>query len=149
MYYVNTFSAAGTGTRRSPAISSQSMPVQENGDKITATLSSGATVVVLLWGATVISWKTPAPWSNEIIERFFVSSKSAMDGSKPVCLSIKTSYQAFILCPGRSEVASQSCSRSLVQRLSKSTKYFRLMGLLDRRNGHIRERRLRRRTVFP
>ena len=65
------------------------MPTQQSGDKIIATLPGGATVVVLLWGATVISWKAASPGSHEITERFFVSSKSAMDGSKPVRLGIR------------------------------------------------------------
>lgn len=60
------------------------MPVVETGDKISASLANGASVDVLLWGATVISWKSAAPGSSEIKERFFVSSKSALDGSKPV-----------------------------------------------------------------
>ena len=47
-------------------------------------IAQGASAQVLLYGATVISWKSPS--SSEIVpqERFFVSSKSALDGSKPV-----------------------------------------------------------------
>ncbi|KAF8314769.1 glucose-6-phosphate 1-epimerase [Clavulina sp. PMI_390] len=60
------------------------MPVEQIGDKVVAALPGGSSVEVLLWGATVISWKAPAPGSTDIKERFFVSSKAALDGSKPV-----------------------------------------------------------------
>lgn len=47
--------------------------------------SQGASAQVLLYGATVVSWKSPSSSESGVLqERLFVSSKSALDGSKPV-----------------------------------------------------------------
>jgi len=47
--------------------------------------SQGASAQVLLYGATVVSWKSPSSSVGDVPqERLFVSSKSALDGSKPV-----------------------------------------------------------------
>jgi hypothetical protein len=47
--------------------------------------SQGASAQVLLYGATVVSWKSPSSSEGGVPqERLFVSSKSALDGSKPV-----------------------------------------------------------------
>jgi glucose-6-phosphate 1-epimerase len=49
----------------------------------------GASVEVLHYGATVISWKTGG------VERLFVSSKAALDGSKPVRGGIPVVFPCF------------------------------------------------------
>ena len=47
--------------------------------------SQGASAQILLYGATVVSWKSPSSSEGGVPqERLFVSSKSALDGSKPV-----------------------------------------------------------------
>jgi glucose-6-phosphate 1-epimerase len=44
----------------------------------------GSTVEILLYGASVISWKAPSATIAQPTERLFVSSKAALDGSKAV-----------------------------------------------------------------
>lgn len=39
---------------------------------------------VLLYGATVVSWKSKGPNDAEPVEHLFLSSKAALDGSKAV-----------------------------------------------------------------
>ena len=55
----------------------------------------GPSVEILLYGATVISWKAASPNNSEIKERFFVSSKAALDGSKPVRGGIPVVFPCF------------------------------------------------------
>ena len=50
---------------------------------------------ILYYGATVVSWKSPSPASVDIKERLFVSSKAAVDGSKPVRGGIPVVFPAF------------------------------------------------------
>jgi D-hexose-6-phosphate mutarotase len=39
---------------------------------------------ILLYGATVVSWKSPSNTNPEPIPRLFVSTHALLDGSKPV-----------------------------------------------------------------
>lgn len=55
----------------------------------------GASTEILLYGATVISWKAPSPLDPAPIERLFVSSKAALDGSKPVRGGIPVVFPCF------------------------------------------------------
>ena len=48
-----------------------------------------------MYGATVISWKSPSVASPDVKERFFVSAKAALDGSKPVRGGIPVVFPAF------------------------------------------------------
>ena len=50
---------------------------------------------MLLYGATVISWKSPSKSSNEPLERLFLSSKALLDGSKPVRGGIPIVFPCF------------------------------------------------------
>lgn len=50
---------------------------------------------MLLYGATVIAWKTGTLSNPEPIERLFVSSKAALDGSKPVRGGIPIVFPCF------------------------------------------------------
>ena len=50
---------------------------------------------VLHYGATVISWKSPDAAGGEPLERLFVSSKAALDGSKPVRGGIPIVFPVF------------------------------------------------------
>ncbi|KAF8140254.1 galactose mutarotase-like domain-containing protein [Boletus edulis] len=67
------------------------MPVQQADDRLILTHPNGSSVEVLLYGATVISWKT----GTEPVERLFVSSKAALDGSKPVRGGIPIVFPCF------------------------------------------------------
>lgn len=73
------------------------MPVLslENGSKLRLEHPKGASAEVLLYGATVISWKAPNPEDTETSERLFVSSKAALDGSKPVRGGIPVVFPCF------------------------------------------------------
>lgn len=51
---------------------------------------------VLLYGATVLSWKCPPPDNkSEPVERLFVSSKAFLDGSKAVRGGIPVVFPFF------------------------------------------------------
>ncbi|KAJ8522557.1 hypothetical protein ONZ45_g889 [Pleurotus djamor] len=58
-------------------------------------VDQGPKVEVLLYGATIISWKTVTPGELEATERLFVSSKAALDGSKPVRGGIPVVFPCF------------------------------------------------------
>ncbi|TDL28444.1 galactose mutarotase-like protein [Rickenella mellea] len=63
------------------------MPAHESSDgkRIFLTHPKGASVEILLFGATVVSWKCRnRDGAGGPVERLFVSSKSALDGTKPV-----------------------------------------------------------------
>lgn len=47
-------------------------------------IAQGASAQVLLYGATVVSWKSPSSSGGVPQEHLFVSSKATLDGSKPV-----------------------------------------------------------------
>lgn len=53
--------------------------MSDDNSRVTASLPTGERVEVLLYGATVISWK-----SSNGKENLFLSSKAQLDGSKPV-----------------------------------------------------------------
>ena len=63
----------------SPTIPTPQVSISEDNSKVTASLPSGESVEVLLFGATVLSWKTAKGKEN-----LFVSSKAVLDGSKAV-----------------------------------------------------------------
>lgn len=55
----------------------------------------GASAEVLLYGATVISWKAGGKSASAPTERLFVSNKAALDGSKPVRGGIPVVFPCF------------------------------------------------------
>lgn len=57
--------------------------------------AQGASAELLLYGATVISWKSGTTTEPQPIERLFVSSKAALDGSKPVRGGIPVIFPCF------------------------------------------------------
>lgn len=73
------------------------MPVEISDSKVTLVHPNGASVTVLLYGATVISWKSPSEGRDDqqTKERLFVSSKAALDGSKPVRGGIPVVFPFF------------------------------------------------------
>jgi len=74
------------------------MPVQaiDEGKKIVLLHPKGPSAEVLLYGATVISWKSRGPEnSGEPAERLFVSSKAFLDGSKAVRGGIPVVFPFF------------------------------------------------------
>lgn len=62
----------------SPTSTGPQPQVNADKDRVTATLPTGDSVEVLLYGATVISWKSNGK------ERVWVSEAAKLDGSKPV-----------------------------------------------------------------
>ncbi|OSX67581.1 hypothetical protein POSPLADRAFT_1176447 [Postia placenta MAD-698-R-SB12] len=71
------------------------MPVQQQVDKIVLTHPKGSSAEILLYGATVISWKSGSVPNPQPVERLFVSSKAALDGSKPVRGGIPVVFPCF------------------------------------------------------
>ena len=53
--------------------------ISHNNDRVSAVLPTGESVEVLLYGATIISWKDPSG-----AEKLWVSEKAKLDGSKAV-----------------------------------------------------------------
>ncbi|KAF8560363.1 galactose mutarotase-like protein [Imleria badia] len=68
------------------------MPVQQTDQRLILTHPNGSSAEVLLYGATVVSWKTGTLMP---VERLFVSSKAALDGSKPVRGGIPIVFPCF------------------------------------------------------
>ncbi|KAG9128327.1 hypothetical protein FRC07_000835 [Ceratobasidium sp. 392] len=72
------------------------MPYTKDDKKVTLTTSSGSSVEVLFYGATVLSWKAaPSSSSAAPTERLFVSKKAILDGSKPVRGGIPIAFPFF------------------------------------------------------
>ncbi|KAK0198306.1 galactose mutarotase-like domain-containing protein [Armillaria mellea] len=71
------------------------MPVQLTSGKLVLSHPKGPVVEVLLYGASVISWKSGTKRSPELSERLFVSQKAAVDGSKPVRGGIPVVFPCF------------------------------------------------------
>ncbi|TFK77089.1 galactose mutarotase-like protein [Pluteus cervinus] len=71
------------------------MPVEIQSDKVVLRHPRGSSAEVLLYGATVISWRCPTERNPEIAERLFVSGKAALDGSKPVRGGIPVIFPCF------------------------------------------------------
>ena len=63
----------------SPTIPTPQVSISDDNSRVTASLPTGESVEVLLFGATVLSWKTAKGKEN-----LFVSSKAHLDGSKAV-----------------------------------------------------------------
>lgn len=63
----------------SPLLPTPQVAISDDNSRVTASLPTGERVEVLLYGATVISWK-----SSNGKENLFLSSKAHLDGSKPV-----------------------------------------------------------------
>ncbi|KAK0465017.1 galactose mutarotase-like domain-containing protein [Desarmillaria tabescens] len=71
------------------------MPVQFTSGKLVLSHPKGPVVEVLLYGASVISWKSGTKSKPELSERLFVSQKAALDGSKPVRGGIPVVFPCF------------------------------------------------------
>jgi glucose-6-phosphate 1-epimerase len=68
--------------------------ISDGNSKVTAVLPTGDSVEVLLFGATVISWKTGAG-----VEKLWVSEAAKLDGSKPVRGGIPIVFPVFGTAP--------------------------------------------------
>ncbi|KAI0825135.1 galactose mutarotase-like protein [Trametes gibbosa] len=71
------------------------MPVTQKADRVVLQHPQGASAEILLYGATVISWRSASPTVPQPAERLFVSSKAVLDGSKPVRGGIPLVFPAF------------------------------------------------------
>ncbi|KIL70819.1 hypothetical protein M378DRAFT_66178 [Amanita muscaria Koide BX008] len=65
------------------------------GERVILKHPKGSSAVILLYGATVISWKSGSTLKPEPIERLFISSKAKLDGSKPVRGGIPVVFPCF------------------------------------------------------
>ncbi|KAI0275057.1 galactose mutarotase-like protein [Gloeopeniophorella convolvens] len=72
------------------------MPVDQSSDRVVLKHPKGASVEILLYGATIVSWKAPGKDNYSTpAERLFVSSKAALDGSKAVRGGIPVVFPCF------------------------------------------------------
>ncbi|KAL8787795.1 MAG: hypothetical protein Q9213_001982 [Squamulea squamosa] len=74
----------------SPIQPTPQVSISEDNSRVTANLPTGEQLDVLLYGATVISWK-----SANGKENLFLSSKAKLDGSKPVRGGIPLVFPVF------------------------------------------------------
>ncbi|PPQ64270.1 hypothetical protein CVT24_008408 [Panaeolus cyanescens] len=70
------------------------MPVNQEQDKYILIHPKGPTVTILLYGATITSWKVPDN-SGTLQDRLFVSSKAKLDGTQPVRGGIPVVFPCF------------------------------------------------------
>ena len=80
----STISANTTGPQPS---------VQSDGSKVTATLPTGDSVEILLFGASVISWKSSGKENFWLSEKADLEGKKAVRGGVPVVFPVRASYQ--------------------------------------------------------
>lgn len=72
------------------------MPYEKTDDKVVLKHPKGASVVILLFGATIVSWKaSDRGQPGSPTERLFLSSKAALDGSKAVRGGIPVVFPCF------------------------------------------------------
>ncbi|KAL8924631.1 MAG: hypothetical protein Q9208_003946 [Pyrenodesmia sp. 3 TL-2023] len=74
----------------SPIQPTPQVSISDDNSRVTASLPTGQRVEVLLYGATVISWK-----SSNGKENLFLSSKAILNGSKPVRGGIPLVFPVF------------------------------------------------------
>lgn len=78
----------------SPVIPTPQVSISQDNARVTASLPTGESVEVLLYGATVTSWK-----SANGKENLFLSSKAHLDGSKAVRGGIPLVFPVRTLIP--------------------------------------------------
>lgn len=71
------------------------MPVQLLDGRVVLSHPKGSSLELLLFGATVTSWKTGSQRNPEPTERLFLSSRAVLDGSKPVRGGIPIVFPCF------------------------------------------------------
>ncbi|KIJ25752.1 hypothetical protein M422DRAFT_38502 [Sphaerobolus stellatus SS14] len=72
------------------------MPVNTTDSKVVLTHPNGSSVEILLYGATIISWKAPSKLdAGPPAERLYTSAKAFLDGSKPVRGGIPVVFPFF------------------------------------------------------
>ncbi|KAI0756990.1 galactose mutarotase-like protein [Daedaleopsis nitida] len=71
------------------------MPVNQQAGRIILQHPKGSSAEILLYGATVISWKSVGQSDSQPAERLFCSGKAALDGSKPVRGGIPVVFPCF------------------------------------------------------
>ena len=95
----------------SPTIPTPNVSISQDNSRITASLPTGESVEVLLYGATIISWKAKGK------ENLFLSSKAHLDGSKavrggiPLVFPVSDSLARLILTTSRIITSSQFSGR--------------------------------------
>lgn len=104
----------------SPTIPTPQVSISEDNSRVSASLPTGESVQVLLFGATVLSWKTAKGKEN-----LFVSSKAHLDGSKAVRggiplvfpVSISMTFVALKNCDWKGAVVRCQLTRPSADRL--------------------------------
>ncbi|EIW86706.1 galactose mutarotase-like protein [Coniophora puteana RWD-64-598 SS2] len=71
------------------------MPIEQSENKVLLSHPKGSSAELLLYGATVVSWKAGTERDSTPVERLFVSSKAVQDGTKPVRGGIPVVFPCF------------------------------------------------------
>ena len=87
----------------SPLAPTPQVSISEDNSRVTANLPTGERVEVLLYGATVVSWK-----SANGKENLFLSEKAHLDGSKPVRGGIPLVFPVSLLVQQQPETYNTS-----------------------------------------
>lgn len=87
----------------SPVAPAPQVSISDDNSRVTASLPTGESVEILLYGATVISWKSAGGKEN-----LFLSSKAHLDGSKAVRGGIPLVFPVSRLIPHQGFAVSSS-----------------------------------------
>lgn len=98
----------------SPVAPAPQVSISDDNSRVTASLPTGESVDILLYGATVISWKSASGKEN-----LFLSSKAHLDGSKAVRGGIPLVFPVSRLVP-RQEFAVSSSQAMISQHFTGS-----------------------------
>jgi glucose-6-phosphate 1-epimerase len=88
----NSLALDYVGHRTPPSKSIHSLPLA---DHQILRLLQGSSVQILLYGATIVSWRSPSEGHSDPTERLFVSATAITDGSKPVRGGIPVVFPCF------------------------------------------------------
>lgn len=107
-----------------PTSSNESATVQADSERVTLKLATGESVVILLYGGTVISWQTAGQ------ERLFLSDAAKLDGTKAVRGGIPLVFPVF----GKSE---EKAVASLPQHGFARISKWELLGKTTDSSSHV------------
>ncbi|KAI9754393.1 MAG: hypothetical protein M4579_004731 [Chaenotheca gracillima] len=91
----------------SPLAPAPQFDFSADNSRVTATLPTGESIEVLLYGATIISWKSASPGGKSgMKENLWLSDKAKVDGSKPVRGGIPLVFPVFGPPPSQGPISS-------------------------------------------
>lgn len=98
------------------------MPVNHLPGRLVLQHPKGSSVEILLYGATITSWKSSSIDSKDVKERLFLSSKAILDGTKAVRGGIPVVFPCFGAPshPDHSKLAQHGFARTSVWKFDKT-----------------------------